>query len=97
MVFGWPAEHGGRNASLAEQVVLNEETTYHRVGAFKAWVLVLLLGSAILRHSSYEQKQEFLPMIRAGEMNFCLGYSNPRRALTSPRCAHGRTATGAAG
>ena len=34
--FGWPAEYGGRDASLAEQVVLNEETTYNRVGATKA-------------------------------------------------------------
>jgi alkylation response protein AidB-like acyl-CoA dehydrogenase len=73
--FGWPAEYGGRNASLAEQVVLNEETTYYRVGAFKALSSVILLGSSILRHGTEEQKQKFLPIIRSGEMNFCLGYS----------------------
>jgi alkylation response protein AidB-like acyl-CoA dehydrogenase len=75
--FGWPAEYGGRDASLAEQVVLNEETTYNRVGAFKVLGSVMLLGSSILRHGSEEQKQKFLPIIRAGEMNFCLGYSEP--------------------
>jgi len=75
--FGWPPEYGGRNASLAEQVVLNEETTYHRVGATKALGSVMLLGSSILRHGSEEQKRKFLPIIRAGEMNFCLGYSEP--------------------
>jgi len=75
--FGWPPEHGGRNASLAEQVALNEETTYNRVGATKALGSVMLLGSSILRHGSEEQKQKFLPIIRAGEMNFCLGYSEP--------------------
>ena len=75
--FGWPPEYGGRNASLAEQVVLNEETTYNRVGATKALGSVMLLGSSILRHGSEEQKQKFLPIIRAGEMNFCLGYSEP--------------------
>jgi len=37
----------------------------------------MLLGSSILRHGSEEQKQKFLPIIRAGEMNFCLGYSEP--------------------
>ena len=63
--------------SLAEQVVLNEETTYNRVGATKALGSVMLLGSSILRHGSEEQKQKFLPIIRAGEMNFCLGYSEP--------------------
>jgi alkylation response protein AidB-like acyl-CoA dehydrogenase len=75
--FGWPREYGGRDASLAEQVVLNEETTYNRVGATKALGSVMLLGSSILRHGSEEQKQKFLPIIRAGEMNFCLGYSEP--------------------
>ena len=75
--FGWPPEYGGRNASLAEQVVLNEETTYNRVGAFKPLGSVMLLGSPILRHGNEEQKQKFLPIIRAGEMNFCLGYSEP--------------------
>ena len=62
--FGWPSEYGGRDASLAEQVVLNEETTYHRVGAFKALGSVMLLGSSILRHGSEEQKAKFLPIIR---------------------------------
>jgi alkylation response protein AidB-like acyl-CoA dehydrogenase len=75
--FGWPPEYGGRNASLAEQVVLNEETTYHRVGATKALGSVMLLGSSILRHGTEEQKKKFLPIIRSGEMNFCLGYSEP--------------------
>lgn len=75
--FGWPAEYGGRSASLAEQVVINEETTYNRVGATKALAAVMLLGSSILRHGSDEQKKEFLPIIRSGEMNFCLGYSEP--------------------
>lgn len=75
--FGWPTEHGGRNASLAEQVVLNEEATYNRVGATKALGAVMLLGASILRHGSEEQKRKFLPIIRAGEMNFCLGYSEP--------------------
>lgn len=75
--FGWPAEYGGRNASLTEQVVLNEETTYNRVGATKALASVILLGSSILRHGSEKQKEKFLPIIRSGEMNFCLGYSEP--------------------
>lgn len=75
--FGWPERYGGRDATLAEQVVLNEETTYHRVGASKAMGAVMLLGTSILRHGTEEQKRKFLPIIRAGEMNFCLGYSEP--------------------
>ncbi len=75
--FAWPPEYGGRNASLAEEVVLNEEVTYNRVGATKALGSVMLLGGSILRHGTEEQKKKFLPIIAAGEMNFCLGYSEP--------------------
>ncbi len=73
----WPAEYGGRSGSLAEQVVLNEEATYHRIGATKALGSVMLIGSAILRHGTEQQKQQFLPIIRSGQLNFCLGYSEP--------------------
>lgn len=75
--FAWPAEYGGRDATLAEEVVLNEDATYHRIGATKPLASVMLLGAAILRHGSEEQKKKFLPVIAAGEMNFCLGYSEP--------------------
>lgn len=75
--FAWPPEHGGRGASLAEQVVLNEEATYHGAGLVKALSAVTLLGSSILRHGTVEQKQRFLPLIREGKMRFCLGYSEP--------------------
>ncbi len=75
--FAWPSEYGGRNATLAEEVVLNEEVTYNRVGATKALGSVMLLGGSILRHGTEEQKRMFLPIIAAGEMNFCLGYSEP--------------------
>lgn len=32
---------------------------------------------AILRHGTAEQKAAFLPLIRAGKLHFCLGYSEP--------------------
>jgi alkylation response protein AidB-like acyl-CoA dehydrogenase len=75
--FGWPEEYGGRNAGLAEQVVLNEETAYHGAPISKALGAVMLLGNSILKHGSQEQKERFLPLIRRGELAFCLGYSEP--------------------
>ena len=75
--FAWPKDAGGHDASLAEQVVLIEETAYNRVGATKALASVLMLGESILKHGSEEQKQKFLPIIRSGKMSFCLGYSEP--------------------
>ncbi len=75
--FGWPPEYGGRSATLAEQVVLNEETIYLRVAAGKPLGAVSLIGAPILRHGTEDQKRRFLPIIAAGQMNFCLGYSEP--------------------
>jgi alkylation response protein AidB-like acyl-CoA dehydrogenase len=37
----------------------------------------MLLGNSILKHGSPEQKEKFLPLIRRGELAFCLGYSEP--------------------
>jgi alkylation response protein AidB-like acyl-CoA dehydrogenase len=75
--FAWGPEHGGRNATIAEQVVLNEEATYRGAGLVKALSSVTLLGNSILRHGSAEQKDKFLPLVREGQMRFCLGYSEP--------------------
>ncbi|WP_116916753.1 acyl-CoA dehydrogenase family protein [Williamsia muralis] len=75
--FAWPLEHGGREATIAEQVILNEEATYHGAGLVKALSSVTLLGNSILWHGSPEQKHKFLPLVRQGKMRFCLGYSEP--------------------
>jgi len=75
--FGWPAAHGGRDASLAEQVVLYEECMYARAPVTIQLASVMLLGNSILRHGTAAQRQAFLPLIRDGRLHFCLGYSEP--------------------
>jgi alkylation response protein AidB-like acyl-CoA dehydrogenase len=75
--LGWPAEHGGRDASLAEQAVLHEEVTYARAPATSRLSSVMMLGNAILRHGTEAQRAAFLPLIRSGELRYCLGYSEP--------------------
>ncbi|MFJ4828619.1 acyl-CoA dehydrogenase family protein [Streptomyces sp. NPDC088747] len=75
--FAWPEEDGGRGASLAEQVVLSEESAYRRAPVSKALGAVLLLGNSIRKHGTQEQRDTFLPLIRRGRLAFCLGYSEP--------------------
>ncbi|MBM9464211.1 acyl-CoA dehydrogenase family protein [Aeromicrobium sp. YIM 150415] len=75
--LSWPAEHGGRGASLEEQVVLNEEMKYAGGPVDRAMSATMLIGHSLLRHGSADQKQEFLPLLREGRMAFCLGYSEP--------------------
>ena len=64
--IGWPEAYGGRDASLAEQVIFAEE--YARAGApgRLGYMGVELAGPTILAFGSEEQKRRFLPPIARG-------------------------------
>lgn len=75
--LNWPEEHGGRAVSVEEQVVLHEEMKYAGGPVDRAMSATMLIGHSLLRHGSDEQKAQFLPLLHAGQMAFCLGYSEP--------------------
>ncbi|WP_137752837.1 acyl-CoA dehydrogenase family protein [Sphingopyxis sp. L1A2A] len=74
---GWPKAYGGRDATLAQQVIFAEE--YARAGAPPRLnhIGVELAGPTILAFGSEEQKARFLPAIARGEEIWCQGYSEP--------------------
>ena len=75
--IGWPVEHGGRDASIAHQVIFHEE--YVRAKA-PGRVSVLgegLLGPTLIQYGTAEQQARFLPPILAGTELWCQGYSEP--------------------
>ena len=75
--LGWPAEHGGRGATLAQQIIFHEE--YARAGAPAPVGIVgeELLGPTLIAFGTPEQQQRFLPPIRRAEELWCQGYSEP--------------------
>jgi acyl-CoA dehydrogenase len=73
----WPTEYGGGGLAPAETKVLREE-----LGRIKARnplnsFGISMLGPALLKYGTEEQKKRFLPEIARGEIRWCQGYSEP--------------------
>ena len=73
----WPREYGGGGLTRAQAAVLREEmaTLGCRVPlqSFGIW----MLGPALLKYGSEDQKRHYLPQIARGEIRWCQGYSEP--------------------
>ncbi|AHE57233.1 acyl-CoA dehydrogenase family protein [Sphingomonas sanxanigenens] len=76
-VIGWPREHGGRGATLAEQVIFAEE--YARAGppGRMSHIGIELAGPTLIHFGSAQQRARFLPRIAGGEEFWAQGYSEP--------------------
>jgi alkylation response protein AidB-like acyl-CoA dehydrogenase len=73
----WPAEYGGRGATLTESAIYFEEIGRARV-PLPANILGLLLGGPTLMvWGTAEQKERHLPPILSGEEIWCQGFSEP--------------------
>src|SRR4051794_21612963 len=71
----WPVEYGGSAKSFWENIVLAEELHYG--GVYTGSSAVRIVGPLLMEVGTGGQKQRFLPMIAAGEIDFALGYSEP--------------------
>jgi alkylation response protein AidB-like acyl-CoA dehydrogenase len=73
----WPTEYGGGGLSPAETKVLKQEMA--RIGARNPLMSfgISMLGPALLKYGSEEQKKRFLTEIARGEIRWCQGYSEP--------------------
>ena len=75
--LGWPAEHGGRGATLEQQVIFHEEYARADAPARVSIVGEELLGPTLIAFGTPEQKERFLPPIKAVTELWCQGYSEP--------------------
>jgi acyl-CoA dehydrogenase len=73
----WPAEYGGGGLSKSEAKVLREEmariTARRPLESFG----IDMLGPALLKFASEEQKHRYIPEIIHGKIRWCQGYSEP--------------------
>jgi len=81
---GWllpwlPEEWGGMNLSNVDTLFLNDALLEH--GAIAPLLIMntgtSIVGPTLFRIGSEEQKKEFLPRIAKGEIEICIGYSEP--------------------
>jgi alkylation response protein AidB-like acyl-CoA dehydrogenase len=71
--IGWPKEYGGQGRSQIEQFIFFDESM--RSGAPVPMLTINTVGPTIMQFGSDEQKAFFLPKILAGDLHFCIGYT----------------------
>ncbi|MFL5294820.1 MAG: acyl-CoA dehydrogenase family protein [Phenylobacterium sp.] len=74
----WPAEYGAGGLSPAQARVLGQEMA--KAGAFNPLMFgmgVTMTGPTILDYGTEGQKQKHIPPIVRGEVQWCVGYSEP--------------------
>jgi alkylation response protein AidB-like acyl-CoA dehydrogenase len=75
--LGWPSEFGGRNATVAQQVIWAEEYARADAPGRVNHMGENLLGPTLIAHGTEEQCDRFLPGILRGTERWCQGYSEP--------------------
>jgi alkylation response protein AidB-like acyl-CoA dehydrogenase len=76
-VVSWPREYGGRDGSLWEWLVFEEE--YYRAGAPQRVTQngIFLLAPTLFEFGTREQQDRILPPMASGEQTWCQGWSEP--------------------
>src|SRR5438093_872269 len=84
----WPRAHGGRGASLHEQIIFTEEMARAQAPEILDPVSVNIVGPTLIRFGTPAQQARWLPPIRAADQVWCLGFSEPNAGsdLASLRC-----------
>jgi alkylation response protein AidB-like acyl-CoA dehydrogenase len=76
-VVSWPEAYGGRNASLWEWLIFEEE--YYRAGAPQRVTQngIFLLAPTLFEFGTEEQQRRLLPRMSAAKDLWCQGWSEP--------------------
>jgi len=73
--IGWPKEYGGQGRGFIDQFIFFDESM--RAGAPVPMLTINSVAPTIMKYGSQAQKDFFLPKILAGEIHFCIGYTEP--------------------
>jgi len=84
----WPREHGGRAATLEEQIIYTEEMARVRAPGILDPIAVNIVGPLLIECGTPAQRARYLPPILPADEVWCLGFSEPDAGsdLASLRC-----------
>jgi alkylation response protein AidB-like acyl-CoA dehydrogenase len=76
-VVSWPVEYGGRDASLWQWLIFEEE--YYRAGGPQRVTQngIFLLAPTLFEYGTQAQQDVYLPKMASGEQTWCQGWSEP--------------------
>ncbi|MGE0881339.1 MAG: acyl-CoA dehydrogenase family protein [Acidimicrobiia bacterium] len=75
--LGFPAEHGGRPATVNELIIFTHECALARTPYRASIQGTEMLGPLLVQFGTEEQKRTYLPGILAGTTIWCQGFSEP--------------------
>ena len=75
--IAWPAQYGGRGATLIEQAIFNEEMVRARTPQVANVLGLAMGGPTVIAHGTEEQRSRYLPPILSAEEIWCQGFSEP--------------------
>lgn len=73
----WPREYGGRDANIAQRLILDEEMIKHQAPPTLNMGAISQLGPVLIAAGTDEQKKRFLKPLLRGEELWCQGFSEP--------------------
>jgi alkylation response protein AidB-like acyl-CoA dehydrogenase len=77
VALSWPEEHGGRGATLMEQIVVDQEMASLGAPEIIGSIGLSVVGPSIIEHGTAEQLDRYLEPILSAEDIWCQGFSEP--------------------
>ena len=76
LTMAWPEEYGGQSATHMMQVIFAEEKSYNNAPGRDVFG-TKMMAPTLMIHGTEDQKQQFLPPVSRGDVQWCQGYSEP--------------------
>lgn len=75
--IAWPEKYGGRNATLMEEIIYQQEMVRVKAPALINYVGIHMVAPTLMQIGTEQQRVKYIHKIITGEEVWCQGYSEP--------------------